>query len=204
MGIGGRVLWYNSEGLLCTKKSRMFVGIRFFPALLIVTKFRTKFYHNLVEVTVVFSVCFYDSYFISFAYSLSSWLQNPSKWNSCCFHLHNLVSVNKNSCQNELYQLVPRPKYIFTKTTKLYCYDCFSLLASPLVVVVINLLLALSNLVVCLVGVRSCVLVDGFVPHLVSLLLSVPWCSYWYCWWESYLVTNNNDLFLLALVQGSQ
>ena len=105
---------------MCTKKSKMFVGIHFFPAWLIVTKFCTKFYHNLAEVTVVFSVCFYDSYFISFAYWLSSWLPNPSKWNCCCFYLHNLVSVNKISCQNEWYQLVLRPKYSFTKTTKLY------------------------------------------------------------------------------------
>ncbi len=41
--------------------------------------FCTKFCHNLAEVTVVFSVCFYDSYFISFAYWLCSWLPNPSK-----------------------------------------------------------------------------------------------------------------------------
>ncbi len=42
------------------------------------------------------------------------------KWNSCCFYLRNLVSVNKISCQNEWYQLVLRQKYSFIKTTKLY------------------------------------------------------------------------------------
>ena len=96
--------------------------IRFFLAWPIFTKFCTKFYHNLTDGTVVFSVCFYDRYFILFAYWLSSWLPNPSKWNSCFFNLRNLVSVNKISCQNEWYQLVLRPKYSFTKTTKLYLF----------------------------------------------------------------------------------
>ncbi len=119
-GIGGRVLGLNSEGLLCTKKSNMLFDIRFFPVWPIVTKFCTKFYYNFGHSNVVFSVRFCCSYFISFAYWLSSWLPNPSNWNFCCFSLHNLVSVNEISSQNELYQLVLRPKYSFTKITTLY------------------------------------------------------------------------------------
>ena len=123
-GLSLRVYTYEGPGykgrlqrVYCAQKGPIFFFNRHvFPASPIFTKFRTKFYHDLAD-NVVFSVSFYDSYFFLFLYWLSSWLPNPSKWNSCCFYSCNLISANKISCQN---QLVLRPKYSLTKTTKLY------------------------------------------------------------------------------------